>query len=133
MKLYHRLSLALGTFMIGASRASAQLVDTTKMSEFTGNVQTSAGFSDTSLGYVIASILAGFMGLLAATFIVLTVVAGFRWMNSGGNEETIKKSQETIKNSLIGLILVLAAWAITYYLFKVLPFGAPSGGGIQAV
>lgn len=132
MKLRYHFILALTTLLTSVSTVSAQLIETEGLSEFSNDVQTTAGFSDLSLGYVIASILAGFMGLLAVTFIILMVLAGFRWMNSGGNDETIKKAQATIKNSLIGLILVLAAWAITYYLFQMLPFSGPSGGILSA-
>ncbi len=129
MKPFSRLMILLVSFITYTKTASAQLIDSDLASNFTDEVQVSSGFSDVSLGYVIATILGGFMGLLGVTFLILMVLAGFRWMNSGGNEETIKKAQETIKNSIIGLILVLAAWAITFFIFKMLPFGATSGGG----
>ncbi|MBN2854352.1 hypothetical protein JXK06_02340 [Patescibacteria group bacterium] len=58
----------------------------------------------------------GFLGLI---FLVLIIFAGFKWMTSGGNEEEVKKAQALMKNAVIGLIIILAAWTITYYLITV--------------
>ena len=56
------------------------------------------------------------LGFLALIFLVLIIFAGFKWMTSGGNEEEVKKAQALMKNAVIGLIIILAAWSITYYL-----------------
>jgi len=117
-------------WIISIVPASAQMINLETTSNFADEVGQSAGFSDVSLGYVIAMLIKGSLSVLGLIFIILMILAGFRWMNSGGNEETIKKAQQTIKNSLIGLIIVLAAWSITYFVFNVLPFSAPSTGGI---
>lgn len=113
----------------GPTLLQAQIINNETASDFAGQVGQHAGFSTTTnLGYIIASLISGFLALIALIFIVLMVLSGFRWMTSAGNEETIKKSQDTIKNSLIGLVIVLAAWAITYFVFTQLPFGAPAIG-----
>ena len=54
----------------------------------------------------------GFLGLI---FLVLIIVAGFKWMTSGGNEDEVKKAQALMKNAVIGLIIILAAWSLTYF------------------
>ena len=130
MTTLRNLALTTTSFFLWSSVAAAQLIDSAEISGFSEGVRNEAGFSELSLGSVIATILNGALSLLAVVFIILMILAGFRWMNSGGNDETIKKAQSTIKNSIIGLILVLASWAITYYLFKLLPFSAPSSGGL---
>ena len=58
----------------------------------------------------------GFLGLI---FLLLIIFAGFKWMTSGGNEEEVKKAQALMKNAVIGLIIILAAWSLTYYLITV--------------
>lgn len=108
--------------------ASAQLIDgpaLEQINSISGDVQKTVGFSDASVGGIIATIIRAVLGLLAAIFMVLMITAGFKWMTAAGNESQVEKAQETIKAALIGLVVVLAAYAITYYVFTYLPF---SGG-----
>jgi len=55
------------------------------------------------------------LSLLGVIFLVLTVYAGFLWMTAGGNEEQITKAKTMIRNSIIGLAIVISAYAITYF------------------
>lgn len=64
------------------------------------------------------------LSLLAIIFLALTLVSGFKWMTAAGNKETVEKAQSVIKNAVIGLVIVLAAYAITYFIFRNIPFGA---------
>jgi hypothetical protein len=53
--------------------------------------------------------------LLAALLLILLVIAGFKYMLSGGNESKAKDALAQIKNAIIGLVIVLAAWVIARY------------------
>ncbi len=56
--------------------------------------------------------------LLSFTSIVmigLIVYAGFTWMTAGGNEEKVEGAKTTIRNSVIGLVIVLSAYSITLF------------------
>lgn len=107
--------------------ASAQFVSTAddSLSQVTTEVATAANLGNVSIGILIARIIRIVLSLLAIIFLVLTIVAGFRWMTAAGNEEAVKKAQATIKMAVIGLVIILAAYSITYFVFKYLPF---SGG-----
>ena len=123
------LSLLL-LFLIG-STASAQLLDTNSNSVKTlGNTTDiaagRAGMSKISIGALVSQIIQVVLGLLAVIFLILLIIAGFQWMTAAGNEEQIKKSQATMKSAIIGLIIILAAYAITYFIFTYLPFSAGS-------
>ena len=72
----------------------------------------------TMAGLIINSIL----GLVGAIFIVLMILAGFQWMTAAGNEQKTEKALSMIKTAVIGLIIVLAAYSITYFVFTYLPF-----------
>jgi hypothetical protein len=115
-----------------SSVASAQMLTNTEdpggLSDMTNQVATGAGFGRVEIGYLIARIIQVVLGLLAAIFLILMIIAGFRWMTAGGNEEEVKKAKGTIKTTVIGLVIVLAAYAITYFVFKYLPF--TGGGGL---
>lgn len=58
------------------------------------------------------------LSLLGIIFILLTIYGGVLYMTSRGNEEQTKKGQKIITQALIGLIIILAAYAITYFIFK---------------
>ncbi|MCK4554676.1 cbb3-type cytochrome c oxidase subunit 3, partial [Candidatus Parcubacteria bacterium] len=62
------------------------------------------------IGEVIGIILA-FVGTL---FLILMIYGGYIWMMAKGNEQEIEKAKSIIQNALIGIAVVLAAYAITY-------------------
>lgn len=98
-----------------------------KINENVGTVQTKAGFNpNLSLGMVVATAIKGFLGLLGVIFIILIVLAGYNWMTAAGDEEKIKKATSTIRSAIIGLLIIIAAYSITYFVFQNLP-GAGSG------
>lgn len=85
----------------------------------------SAGFSQTAqLENIIATVIKMVLSLLAIVFIVLMIFSGYQWMTAGGNEETVEKAKNRIKNAIIGLIIVVMAFAITAFVFRNLPGGS---------
>jgi hypothetical protein len=64
---------------------------------------------------VTARIIKVFLGLLGIIFLTLIVFAGFRWMNSHGNEEEIKKAKDQLAMAVIGLVIILAAYSIANF------------------
>ena len=57
-----------------------------------------------------------FLGFLGIIFLVLIISAGFKYMTSAGNEEKVKEALDQIKTGVIGLIIIMASYAITSYL-----------------
>ena len=66
----------------------------------------------TSIGKIVGIALS-FLGVV---FFILIIYAGYLWMFSMGNEQTVTKAKEIIIAAVIGLVIVLAAYAITSYL-----------------
>lgn len=56
-----------------------------------------------------------FLGLIAILLLSLNLYAGFLWMTAGGNEEQVTKAKTTLRNGVIGLIIVLSAYSITIF------------------
>ena len=69
-----------------------------------------------TIGLIINSLLT----LLGVIFIIFIIIAGFQWMTAGGNEQKVEKSIDTIKRSVIGLIIILSSWAIWQFIFTAL-------------
>ena len=65
----------------------------------------------TTIGKIIGAGLA-FIGIL---FFILMIYGGFTWMFARGNEQTVEKAKDLIMSAVIGLVIVLAAYAITVY------------------
>jgi heme/copper-type cytochrome/quinol oxidase subunit 2 len=86
----------------------------------------SGGFLDTlfdsskSINTAISRIITTVLSFLGVIFLVLIIVAGYQWMTAGGNEEQVTKAREKLKNSIIGLVIVLAAYAITMLVISLL-------------
>ena len=86
----------------------------------------SGGFTKTffnsseSINSAVSLIITTILSFLGVIFLVLIIVAGYQWMTAGGNEEEVKKAQQQIKNSVIGLIIVLAAYAISVLVTSIL-------------
>jgi len=49
-------------------------------------------------------------------FFALIILGGFKWMIAEGNQEKIKKAKSILLSALIGLIITLAAYALTYFI-----------------
>ena len=68
-----------------------------------------------SVSVIVGRIIYASLGLLGILFLVLIVYAGYLWMTAGGEEQQIEKSKSYIKNSVIGLVIILAAFGITRF------------------
>ena len=68
-------------------------------------------FLSTRLGSIIGTLLS-FLGVI---FMVLVIYAGVLWMTARGAEAQVDKAKDILVNAIIGLILVLAAYAITAF------------------
>lgn len=65
----------------------------------------------TTVGKAIG-ILLGFLGVI---FLGLMMYGGFTWMMARGNQAEVDKAKRMIESAIIGLVIVLAAYAITYF------------------
>ena len=57
----------------------------------------------------------GFMTLLAVVFIIY---GGFMWLTAGGSEDRVEKAKQIITAAVIGLIIILLAWAIVIFVAR---------------
>jgi TRAP-type C4-dicarboxylate transport system permease small subunit len=74
-----------------------------------------ASVTGSSLAETIGRIIKIILGLLGTIFLVLTVYAGFLWMTAAGNDEQTAKALGILKTAVIGLLIILASYSITYF------------------
>lgn len=74
--------------------------------------------AQTSIGLIVGSVILTSLGLLGVIFVVLLTYGGFLWLTSAGEEERAKKARDLIVNSLIGILIVIAAYSIAYFVLS---------------
>jgi hypothetical protein len=82
-----------------------------------------AGLPKTSITSIVGNIIRALMGALGLIFFILVIYGGIMWMTAAGNEEKIKKAKTLLTSAVIGLLIVLSAYAITSYVVDVLVGG----------
>lgn len=51
-------------------------------------------------------------------FFGLMVYAGTEWLQAMGNDEKVKKAQAILQNAIIGLVLTIGAYAVSFVVMK---------------
>lgn len=74
----------------------------------------------------IINIVLGFLGIIA---VVMLITGGYQWMMAGGNDETVKEAKNRIKNAVIGLVIVFAAYIIVNFAVRQISNATGAGGG----
>jgi hypothetical protein len=65
----------------------------------------------------VVQLMLAFAGLIAVVFII---IGGYYYMSSGGNEENAEKGKSIITNFVIGLVIIILAYAIVTILIATL-------------
>ena len=116
------ISILFGLFFIFSFSANAQ----------TGasyNFTTNSGLSTTgnSAGYnlgtpgpeiIISQVIQIILSLLGVIFLAFMIYAGVTWVMAEGDDKKVQKAKDMISESIIGLIIVAAAYAISYFLIS---------------
>lgn len=63
----------------------------------------------------VLNVLLGFLGIIAVLIILL---GGFKWMTAMGEEEKVGEAKKLISAGIVGLIILLAAYAIAKYVIE---------------
>ncbi len=87
-----------------------------KAGELAGKVGKEAGVGEQKdITFIIGQIINVALGFLGVVLLVYLLYGGFLWMTSGGSEDGVKKAQTMIKNAVIGLVIIVAAFAISNF------------------
>jgi len=74
-----------------------------------------AGLGEEDLATVIARIIRAVLSFLGVVAVVIILWGGFLWMTSGGQTEKISNARKLILMGIVGLAIVLAAYAIASF------------------
>jgi hypothetical protein len=82
--------------------------------------KTAAGTGHNAIGMtselpvLIGKIIYFILSFIGVIFLGLMIYAGYLWMLARGNEQQVEKARNIITNSIIGIIIIVSAYAITY-------------------
>lgn len=76
-----------------------------------GKALTEQGSPEIIAGKIMGTILT-WTGVI---FLILIFVGGLTWMTAQGNEQQVQKAKDMIVAALLGLIIIMSAYAITAY------------------
>ena len=69
---------------------------------------------------MISLIITTALEFVGVIFLVLAIYGGYIWMIARGNEQEIEKAKNTLIAAIIGMVIVVAAYAISYYVINAL-------------
>jgi len=112
-------------FVIIISLAFVLLLPATVLADKYGlqSAADSAGLTQTKIASyptpmaLVGAIVGLGLGFLGILFFALFFYAGVRWMLAMGKAEDVTKAKDIMEAAIIGLILVLAAYAISEFIF----------------
>jgi len=94
----------------------AQNLDNQFLANFEGN----AGIGNAGLGHIVGKIIKAVLSVLGLVALIIFIVAGFQWMTSGGNKEKIQGAQKLMGSAVIGLVIIVIAYAATNFIVDTL-------------
>lgn len=108
--------MIFGFLLAAGVKAQGSVLTDTKKNEYNNKLDTFSQESGTaqnaSLEATIALALKIVLSTLGTIFIVMMFVAGNEWMQAAGNEEKIKKAKARIQSLIVGLVIILLAYAL---------------------
>ena len=115
------LVLLLSAFLVLSSRVQDVLAvsGADAVREGLGVTRAIAGYSasasNQSIYIVIGRLFSVVLGTLGIVFLILLITGGILYLTSLGDETKIKKAKSLISSSIIGLVIIVAAYAIATY------------------
>ncbi len=77
-----------------------------------------AGLGQEDLRTTIAQIIRAILAFLGVIAVVIIIWGGFKWMISGGADEKVQKARQLIIMGIVGLAIVLSAYAIAQFVIS---------------
>ncbi|MDP3986127.1 MAG: hypothetical protein Q8P77_01690 [Candidatus Veblenbacteria bacterium] len=107
-----------GAMLYGLPAAAlAQVGDLSNLglNEFSANTNLGTNIELISSIARIINILLGFLGVIA---VILVLLGGFKWMTAAGNEDKISEAKKLMGAGVVGLVIILAAYAIAAFVIN---------------
>ena len=81
-------------------------------------VGASTGLGSRDLKETISAVLNVLLGFLGIIAVIVILLGGFKWMTAGGSEDKVGEAKKLIGAGIVGLVIILAAYAIAVYVIN---------------
>lgn len=83
-----------------------------------GQIANELGQQQQDLRITIARIIRTAMSLLGIIAVLIILYGGFKWMTSAGSDESVGDAKKIITAGIIGLVIILTAYAIASFVIN---------------
>ena len=126
MALLIIVATLLGMMFVPAQFAlGAEDTDTFGLGAVNTGLDDSLGNKD--LRATVGSLINVALSLLGVVAVVIILIGGFKWMTAGGNDDQVGEARKWIFSGIIGLAIILSAWAIAIFVLDKLSDATGSG------
>ncbi len=101
-------------------KARGGLITSARKAQLTKDTKDNKTNAGAEVRTIITKVVGYILAMVGVILLVQVVFAGYSWMMSGGNEETIKKAKGKIVNAVIGLAIILVAYILVNAIFGLL-------------
>jgi hypothetical protein len=118
MKLVKKISAIGSTIgLLVLPLASRAALDPT-LGLSNGNVASATGLGSQDVRQTIGKIINVALSLLGIVVLVIIIYGGFLWMTAGGNDDKVSEAKKWIFGGIIGLVIILSAYAIASFVIS---------------
>jgi len=117
MKLVRKISTIGATVGLLLMPFASKALDTT-LGLSNGNVGSATGLGTQDVRQTIGKIINVALSLLGVIVLVIIIYGGFLWMTAGGNDEKVGEAKKWIFGGIIGLVIILSAYAIATFVIS---------------
>lgn len=114
MKKFAKLALIAGSVLTVAMPVAAYAQSSFSIE----SIGTKVGLGNADLKKTVLNILNLVLGLLTLVAVVMIIIGGFTWLTASGNEEKVDRAKKIISAAVVGLIIVLLAWAVVIFVAR---------------
>lgn len=132
-KINFIIIFVVGTFLIGGFCSAAFLKQ-----DANNKINIQVGTAGDVGGYEISyndkvyslaqTIINAFLSLVGVILLAYLLSAGYKWMTAHGEEEKVTEAKDTIKRAIVGVIIIVGAYAISAFVMSRLEAGTLQGG-----
>lgn len=113
--------MSVGYFALAVPKATTGIMDELKGNLGVGKEEgfkTGLGPAEGNLTVIIGRVIKAALSLLFVIMVLLIIYAGYLWMTAGGDPKQTEKAKDYIQNAIIGLIIIVLAYAITNFVIE---------------
>lgn len=112
------VSMMLGVLLLGVAPAMAQTTAPLTSDSLGISYGAEIGLGTRDVRSTVASIIRVAMSLLGIVAVVIILIGGFKWMTAGGNDEQVGEAKKWIFSGIIGLVIILSAYALASFIIN---------------